>query len=1246
MSLPNITSIVTESNSFRVNFVAASPPAGAHTNSVTLFVNEKNNNDNTFPIYTIFESSIAAEEDIPTEFLIELEDPPQFNVGATYVMSISQSFSDGSEIVSNTDEKTYVLNAKPLKPVIINDASGNNVAEGDQVVSFYLDAGASQGSAVLSISGRSFNVAAGQYVVHQCPINSATLTRAGSSGTNMKVRKTIVGDPVYGDNLYYCVLLNLENGVDYEHRFSTINAVGKSESCNVFTSNPTNEVLAVTGFSLDSSFLDFRFTAEWDQLVIPNHDDFESIVTGYKLDYEYTDASYNAVMATFDASSNVLADQSGGRVTLGNQSSAANSPIVPPPIFPRSASTTTFGFISEPLQVAEAASGVSVVNGFATSLTSAQMTSAKADSNPTLIAAGTDRDGWTINNAGGVADPSGNFPKVNLYFYANQVAAASQTSSNSFTLSQATGLGLYAIFDQAAGAREYPYFNAYTTFSGANNRSWYKSKVYYGPQSNTGDTLTNANNVGLTLAYTGTDNPALFPHIPSARRIQYEVKVGANLTDANPGYASELMQYLTLQTSSQAASAGNYNFRLMETGMFTSHASFGQLRLLYNLTGKVAATIYATTDNSGDGALSAVHSIKVFDSPLGLRPQDYTITAHDQEIRVNIQLNSATLAYLSNRSELTHIVIALFDASGNALHDASYNVISNSLNLNHSFAALTNGYSYTVGMQLVAFNPNPSESTEVIYGDSVYEENIVPLATSDAILVTATGSDQKVTFNWYVPTEEQLQGGTFVKYVIKYRGSSGTAVIREETNINVTSYELTGLTNGTTYYFTFYMVTLDPNTSTEVNGDASNLDEIPFRAADAPASITLYPGDEQMLVDWPEAVMNGSVFDYYYVELFSGAVGSGVLVDSEQVSASSHTFYNLTNGTSYYARVTVYSTNPNNLSILVTGGTITASSSKIPFRAPDAPVTVVATAGNMQIRIDWTQAVTNGSVFKEYLVELFPGAYSITKTNQSTLSHTFTGLTNGTSYYGRVTVYATNPNDSSIVIFGGSTNSSSQIPFRAADAPTLTTYPGYQTFRVDWSNVQLNGGLFQKYTVGLYNSTGTTLVQPEVEYTDFYLRTHTFLGLTIGVTYVAKVIVVTSDPNAGAPATEGDYNNGAAGSSAAEPHDNPIIIGSATINNASAGTKTVSVTVDKNGSNITDYMAIVQPGNLMQKINNSSPVANSDGSFTLSITFNTSANITSALMVVGNGGGFTAVEFNGSTQTILSPEHYRAVANP
>ena len=238
-------------------------------------------------------------------------------------------------------------------------------------------------------------------------------------------------------------------------------------------------------------------------------------------------------------------------------------------------------------------------------------------------------------------------------------------------------------------------------------------------------------------------------------------------------------------------------------------------------------------------------------------------------------------------------------------------------------------------------------------------------------------------------------------------------------------------------------------------------------------------------------------------------------------------------------------------------------------------------------------------------------------------------------------MYARDPNDSAIVISGGSTYSLSKTPFTYADAPTLAPSPGYQTLQVDWSNVQLNGGVFVNYTVQLYDSTGTVLMPPEVVYTNQIQDTHTFTGLTIGVNYTMKVIVVTSDPNGT------NLIDGSAGSITASPHDNPIIIGSATINNS---TKTVSVTVDKNGSNITDYMAIVQTGNYMQKINDSEPVANGDGTYTLSVSFNDpvlypslfSSNISSVLMVVGNGRGFTAVEFNGSTQTVLSPEHYRA----
>jgi hypothetical protein len=235
-----------------------------------------------------------------------------------------------------------------------------------------------------------------------------------------------------------------------------------------------------------------------------------------------------------------------------------------------------------------------------TILTEASMTVVKADSNNIISYSGeydyddydsyTGSEGWNIVNTGvntnGAA--AGKLPKVNLYYFRNPVAAASQTTSNSFELSQASGLGLYAVFNQNQGAKEYPFFVAYTTPTGdvsdraVNKASWYKSKVFYGPSSDGGDTTTpNSDRAGLTLLYTGTDDRSLFPDIPASRRVKCLINAESNKFDT---YENELVNLVSLQTSSNASTsqAGSFNFRLLETGIFTSHASFGRNGLAYN----------------------------------------------------------------------------------------------------------------------------------------------------------------------------------------------------------------------------------------------------------------------------------------------------------------------------------------------------------------------------------------------------------------------------------------------------------------------------------------------------------------------------------------------------------------------------------------------------------------------------------------------------------------------------------------
>jgi hypothetical protein len=234
---------------------------------------------------------------------------------------------------------------------------------------------------------------------------------------------------------------------------------------------------------------------------------------------------------------------------------------------------------------------IAIQDGVETVLTDAQIDGVIADSSRSIITIDPDVDGWSVKNTYAVnATP----PKVNLYYYANAVAASvpppapngdGLNESNSFTLSQATGLGLYAIFYQNQGAQYFPTLIAYTakTTSGT-NKSWYKSKVFYYPADDhvKADTTADSDNVGLTLVYTGTDDGS-FPKI--TRRVKYVVREGPNLTNANvPGYEKEPVSLLSLHTSGATTSSSeSYNLRLLETGMFTSHNSFGQLSLRYNV---------------------------------------------------------------------------------------------------------------------------------------------------------------------------------------------------------------------------------------------------------------------------------------------------------------------------------------------------------------------------------------------------------------------------------------------------------------------------------------------------------------------------------------------------------------------------------------------------------------------------------------------------------------------------------------
>jgi hypothetical protein len=264
------------------------------------------------------------------------------------------------------------------------------------------------------------------------------------------------------------------------------------------------------------------------------------------------------------------------------------------------------------------------------SIIQAPKSNVKADSNNIIEELD---QGWKIVNTGPNTNGAvnGALPKVILYSYGNVIPAAQQNPSNSFTLNQINGMGAYAVIDQHQGALEYPFFVAYTTPTGSNdNESWYKSKLFYAPSSS-GNTTIDSSKVGPTLLYTGTDDAAYRPEIPSNRRVKLNLLPHDNfLTIANPTYATEKVKFVTVQTSSNAntSQAGSFNFTISETGLSTSSS------VLTSLTMRFTTNLVLNIPLNWNSIHA--HSVKVTYNYSGLQPKTLTFNHADLPIESDI----------------------------------------------------------------------------------------------------------------------------------------------------------------------------------------------------------------------------------------------------------------------------------------------------------------------------------------------------------------------------------------------------------------------------------------------------------------------------------------------------------------------------------------------------------------------------------------------------------------------------------